>query len=156
MQVFATIMGIALAASGVTAQLAVVKNSCQSTVYVQSFPYDGSTAGPLTTLAPGNTFSEAFRPSGSTVKIATTKTLTGPLFFGYSFSSNPDYAYLFLDEFSTEFGNPFAASHNILTPGAGCEVFDCAANQASCYSTPSQKKVYGCPQPVNLTATLCA
>lgn len=28
-----------------------------------------------------------------TVKIATTKTLTNPLFFGYSFSSNPDYAY---------------------------------------------------------------
>ena len=28
-----------------------------------------------------------------TVKIAKTKTLDTPLFFGYSFSSNPDYAY---------------------------------------------------------------
>lgn len=28
-----------------------------------------------------------------TVKVAKTKTLTSPLFFGYSFSSNPDYAY---------------------------------------------------------------
>lgn len=146
-------MGAALVASGVSAQLAVVKNSCQSTIYVQSFPYDGSAAGALTTVTPGNSFSEPFRASGSTVKIATTKTLTAPLFFGYSFSSNPDYAYY---EFSTEWGNPFAASHNTLSPGSGCELFDCAANQASCYSTPAMKKVYGCPQPVNLTATLCA
>ncbi|KAI1308372.1 hypothetical protein F5Y03DRAFT_350832 [Xylaria venustula] len=153
MQFFATIMGAALLVSGVSAQDAFVKNSCQSTIYVQSFPYDGSTAGNLTTVAPGKSFSESFRPSGSTVKIATTKTLTNPLFFGYSFSTNPDYAYY---EFSTEFGNPFAGSHNILTPGDGCQVFDCAANDAACYSTPAMKKVFGCPQPVNLTATLCA
>ncbi|KAI1420068.1 hypothetical protein F5Y12DRAFT_774748 [Xylaria sp. FL1777] len=153
MQLLSTIIGAALLASGVSAQQAVVKNSCQSTVYVQSFPYDGSAAGPLTTLTPGNSFSENFRPSGSTIKIATTKTLSGPLFFGYSFSSNPDYAYY---EFSTQYGNPFAGSHNILTPGEGCQVFDCAAGDAGCYSTPSMKKVFGCPQPVNLTATLCA
>ncbi|KAI1116995.1 hypothetical protein F5Y14DRAFT_404492 [Nemania sp. NC0429] len=153
MQFFAAILGAALVASGVSAQRAVVKNNCKSTVYVQSFPYDGTAAGPLTTVAAGSSFSEAFRPAGSTVKIATTKTLTTPLFFGYSFSSNPDYAYY---EFSTEWGNPFAASHNTLSPGEGCQVFDCTANQASCYSTPSMKKVYGCPQPVNLTATLCA
>ncbi|KAH8162643.1 hypothetical protein CIB48_g5591 [Xylaria polymorpha] len=142
MQLFATIMGAALIASGVSAQKAVVKNNCQSTIYVQSFPYDGSAAGTLTTVAPRKT-----------VKIATTKTLTGPLFFGYSFSANPDYAYY---ELSSEWGNPFAASHNTLTPGSGCMVFDCAAGQASCYSTPAQKKVFGCPQPVNLTATVCA
>ncbi|KAI1202676.1 hypothetical protein F5X97DRAFT_286902 [Nemania serpens] len=153
MQFFAAIMGAALVASGVSAQQAVVKNACKSTVYVQSFAYDGSAAGPLTTVASGKSFSETFRPSGSTVKIATTKTLSTPLFFGYSFSSNPDYAYY---ELSTEWGNPFASSHNTLSPGEGCQVFDCAANQAACYSTPSMKKVYGCPQPVNLTATLCA
>ncbi|KAI1417904.1 hypothetical protein F5Y13DRAFT_150020 [Hypoxylon sp. FL1857] len=152
MKFFAAILGAALAATGVSAQQAIVKNNCQEVVYVQSFPYDGSTAGPLTTLNPGDTFSEPFRPSGSTVKIATTRTLTGPLFFGYSFSTNPDYAYY---EFSTEWGNPFANSHNILTPGAGCEEFDCAAGQADCYSTPSQKKVYGCPQPVTLETELC-
>lgn len=28
-----------------------------------------------------------------TVKVAKTKTLTTPLFFGYSFSTAPDYAY---------------------------------------------------------------
>ncbi|XXH02837.1 hypothetical protein Hte_009224 [Hypoxylon texense] len=153
MKVSATIMGVALAATSVSAQQAVVKNNCPNTVYVQSFPYDGSTAGPLTTLASGQTFYEAFRPSGSTVKIATTKTLSSPLFFGYSFSSNPDYAYY---EFSTEWGNPFANSHNTLGAGAGCESFDCAAGQASCYSTPALKKVYGCPQPVDLEAVLCA
>ncbi|KAI1371978.1 hypothetical protein F4677DRAFT_433642 [Hypoxylon crocopeplum] len=153
MKFFATIMGAALVGTGVSAQQAIVTNNCQSTVYVQSFPYDGSTAGALTTLTPGQTFSEAFRPSGSTVKIATTKTLNSPLFFGYSFSSNPDYAYY---EFSTEWGNPFANSHNILTPGDGCELFDCAAGQADCYSTPAHKKVYGCPQPVDLEAELCA
>ncbi|KAJ6166232.1 hypothetical protein N7485_009476, partial [Penicillium canescens] len=92
------------------------------------------------------------RSNVQTVKIAKTKTLDKPLFFGYSFSSNPDYAYY---ELSTEWGNPFAANPNSLSPGDGCEVFDCAANDAACYSTPAHKKVYGCPQPVTLTADLC-
>jgi hypothetical protein len=48
-----------------SAQNAVVINSCSETVYVQSFPYDGSAAGPLTTLGPGQTFSENLRASGS-------------------------------------------------------------------------------------------
>ncbi|KAJ5722275.1 hypothetical protein N7488_000310 [Penicillium malachiteum] len=135
-----------------SAQNAVVNNHCAATVYVQSFPYDGSTPGPLTTVPKGGTFSEKFRTSGSTVKIAKTKTLEKPLFFGYSFSSNPDYAYY---ELSTEWGNPFAASPNSLSPGEGCEAFDCAANDPSCYSTTAMKKVYGCPQPVTLTADLC-
>ncbi|KAI1103207.1 hypothetical protein F4804DRAFT_333510 [Jackrogersella minutella] len=152
MKFFSSILGAALVATGVSAQQAIVRNTCQSDIYVQSFPYDGSATGPLTTVAPGQTFSEAFRPSGSTVKIATTKTLTSPLFFGYSFSSNPDYAYY---ELSTEWGNPFAGSHNILTPGSGCEQFDCAANDAACYSTPAHKIVYGCPQPVDLEAEIC-
>jgi hypothetical protein len=102
----------------VSAQNAVVNNHCATSVYVQSFPYDGSAPGPLTTVPKGGTFSEKFRASGSvrtpscsarailhiaretdwrsyvqTVKIAKTKTLDKPLFFGYSFSSNPDYAY---------------------------------------------------------------
>ncbi|KAJ8133253.1 hypothetical protein O1611_g374 [Lasiodiplodia mahajangana] len=153
MQLLATIASAALLVAGTSAQKAVVKNSCTSTIYVQSFPYDGSTAGTLTPLAPGNSYSESFHASGSTVKIATTKTLTSPLFFGYSFSSNPDYAYY---EYSTEWGNPFASFHNTLSPGEGCEVFDCAPGQTDCYSTPAHKKVYGCPQPVNLTATICA
>ncbi|RWA12702.1 hypothetical protein EKO27_g2428 [Xylaria grammica] len=153
MQFFATLMGAALVASGVSAQKAVVKNGCKSTVYVQSFPYDGSSASTLTTVAAGKSFSENFKTSGSTVKVATTKTLTNPLFFGYSFTSNPDYAYY---ELSTEWGNPFASFHNTLSPGEGCQVFDCAPGQTDCYSTPAMKKVYGCPQPVDLTLTLCA
>ena len=48
-----------------TAQNAIVNNHCSSTVYVQSFPYDGSDPGPLTTVAEGGTFSEEFHPSGS-------------------------------------------------------------------------------------------
>lgn len=59
------------------------------------------------------------------------------------------------DELSTEWGNPFAANPNSLSPGEGCEMFDCAANDAACYSTPAHKKVFGCPQPVTLTADLC-
>ncbi len=58
-------MSAALVATGALAQQAVVKNNCQSTVYVQSYPYDGSAAGPLTTLTPGQSFSEDFRQSGS-------------------------------------------------------------------------------------------
>jgi hypothetical protein len=136
----------------VFAQQAIVINDCKSPIYVQSFPYDGSAAGPLTTVQPGKSFSERFRPSGSTIKMAKTRTLSSPLFFGYSFSSNPDYAYY---EFSTEWGNPWAVDHNTLSPGDGCEAFDCQGNDAGCYSTPAHKKVYGCPQPVTLTAKLC-
>lgn len=65
MKFFATIMGAALVATGVSAQQAAVKNNCASPIYVQSFPYDGSAAGPLTTVAPGQSFSEDFRKSGS-------------------------------------------------------------------------------------------
>lgn len=66
MKFFTTVMGAALVATGASAQQAVVKNNCASTtIYVQSFPYDGSAAGPLTTLQPGQSFSEDFRQSGS-------------------------------------------------------------------------------------------
>jgi hypothetical protein len=47
------------------ADKAVVMNSCSSTVYVQSYPYDGSKAGPLTAVKPGKSFSENLRASGS-------------------------------------------------------------------------------------------
>ncbi|CAJ2503062.1 Uu.00g104560.m01.CDS01 [Anthostomella pinea] len=149
----ACILGAAIAASSVSAQQAVVVNSCTSNVYVQSFPFDGSAAGTLTTLAPGGRYAEDFHAAGSTIKLATDKALSTPLFFGYSFTETPDYAYY---ELSSEWGNPFSKSHNILTPGDGCQVFDCDAGAADCYSTPAMKKVYGCPQPVNLEATLCA
>ncbi|KAH9896168.1 hypothetical protein F4778DRAFT_745349 [Xylariomycetidae sp. FL2044] len=152
MKFLSTLMGVALIATGVSAQQAVVTNNCTSTVYVQSFPQDGSAAGALTTLAPGGRFAEDFVVAGSTVKVALDKLFTGPLFFGYSFSVDSSIAYY---ELSTEWGNPFADSHNILTPGAGCQVFDCAPDDAECYSTPASKKVYECPQPVNLEADLC-
>ena len=147
-----SILAVAALLGLASAQKAVVVNGCNTAVYVQSYPYSGG-SGTLTTVQPGKSFSENFRSSGSTVKVAKTKTLDKPLFFGYSFSKNPDYAYY---ELSTEWGNPFAANKNTLSPGAGCEVFNCAANDAACYSRPSAKKVYGCPQPVNLTLTLCA
>ncbi|KAL8409754.1 hypothetical protein RB594_008001 [Gaeumannomyces avenae] len=131
---------------------AIVKNNCDATVFVQSFPFSGG-QGAQTALKKGDTWSEDMIAAGSTVKIAKTRTLSDPLFFGYSSSKNPDYAYY---EFSTEWGNPFAGNRNILSPGDGCEQFDCAANQADCYSTPVHKKVFGCPEPVDVTATLCA
>ena len=65
MKFSATVLSAALLATGATAQQAVVKNNCQTPVYVQSFPYDGSAAGPLTTLAPGQRFAEDLRRSGS-------------------------------------------------------------------------------------------
>lgn len=49
----------------VSAQNAVVNNHCDTTVYVQSYPYDGSDPGPLTTVPSGGTFSEDLRASGS-------------------------------------------------------------------------------------------
>ncbi|KAK0382697.1 hypothetical protein NLU13_9793 [Sarocladium strictum] len=134
------------------ADKAIVKNDCSTSVYVQSYPYNGGNPGPLAEVKPGKSFSENLRSSGSTIKIAKTRTLDKPLFFGYSFSKDPDYAYY---ELSSEWGNPFASSRNTLSPGAGCEAFNCAPNDAGCYSTPAHKKVYGCPQPVDLTATIC-
>ncbi|KAF4333396.1 hypothetical protein FBEOM_12783 [Fusarium beomiforme] len=139
--------------SAAAANKANVINECSTNIYVQSFPYGGGAPGPLTTVKPGQRFSEDLRASGSTIKIATTRTLTKPLFFGYSSESQPNNVYY---EFSTEFGNPFADKHNILSPGEGCEKFDCKPNDAKCYSTPSMKKVYGCPSPVNLYAKVCA
>lgn len=65
MKFFATVMGAALVATGASAQQAVVKNNCAASIYVQSFPYDGSASGPLTTVAPGQSFTEDFRKSGS-------------------------------------------------------------------------------------------
>ncbi|KAI2640974.1 hypothetical protein GGS21DRAFT_351712 [Xylaria nigripes] len=153
MQLFATVMGIALVASGVSAQNAVVMNNCNSTIYVQSYPYDNSATGPLVSLDPGHSYNESFHTSGSTVKIDANMALTSPLFFGYSFSQDPNLAYY---EFSTKWGNPFDSFHNILKANQGCALFDCAEGHDDCYSTPSDKKVYNCPQPVNLTATICA
>lgn len=147
-----SLAAIAALAGLASAQKAVVINNCQDTVYIQSFPYNGSKAGPLTTVKPGKSFQEDFRAGGSTVKIAKTKTLDKPLFFGYSFSSNPDYVYY---EYSTQWGNPFSGARNTLSAGSGCQSFNCAPNDSSCYSTPSMKKVYGCPEPATLTATLC-
>ncbi|KAI2620752.1 hypothetical protein GGS26DRAFT_570707 [Hypomontagnella submonticulosa] len=152
MKFSATITGAALLATGASAGKATVTNNCAAPFYVQSFPYDGSTPGPLTQLQPGQAFQEDFRLSGSTVKIDTDKTLAHPLFFGYSFTSSPDYVYY---ELSSEWGNPFGKSHNILTPGTGCEVFDCPAFDPGSYSRPEAKKVYGCPQPVDLTLSIC-
>ncbi|KAJ5738151.1 hypothetical protein N7493_001306 [Penicillium malachiteum] len=143
---FAAILGLA------SAQNAIVNNYCDTTVYVQSFPIDGSDPGPLTTVAEGGSFTEAFRTSGSTIKMALTKTLDTPLFFGYSFSSTNDYVYY---ELNTQWGNPFAASANSLSAGDGCDAFNCAADDPSCYSVTSGQTVYGCPQPVDLTADLC-
>jgi hypothetical protein len=65
MKLLATITGIALVVCGVSAQQAVVTSSCNFTVYVQSFPYDGSTAGSLTAVPPGGRFAEDFRETGS-------------------------------------------------------------------------------------------
>ncbi|KAL6863318.1 hypothetical protein ACO1O0_003566 [Amphichorda felina] len=132
---------------------AIVINDCDKPIYVQSFPYDGSAPGALTTVQPGKRFTETQRATGSTVKIATTKTLSNPLFFGYSSTAEPNYVYY---ELSTEFGNPFADEHNILNPGTGCEKFDCEANDEECYSTPDMKKVYGCPKPATLYTRVCA
>lgn len=59
------IAALAAMAGLASAENAVVKNSCSSNIYVQSFPYNGGEAGPLTTLKPGEAFSEKFVSSGS-------------------------------------------------------------------------------------------
>jgi hypothetical protein len=55
---FSTLLGLT------SAQNAIVNNDCSTTVYVQSFRYDGSAPSPLTTIPSGGTFSEKFRASG--------------------------------------------------------------------------------------------
>lgn len=60
-----SIVALAALVGFTSAQKAVVVNSCTVPVYVQSFPYNGGAAGPLTTVQPGKSFSENFRSSGS-------------------------------------------------------------------------------------------
>ncbi|KAG6007199.1 hypothetical protein E4U21_006218 [Claviceps maximensis] len=136
-----------------SAQNAIVKNNCDATFYVQSFPFGSDAPGPLVAVDPKQSFSEALRNTGSTIKISWTKNLDSPLFFGYSSSSNPDTVYY---ELSSEWaGDTFINNHNTLGAGAGCQVFDCQPHDANCYSTPASKKVPGCPAPVDLTAQIC-
>ena len=47
------------------AEKATVVNQCSTPIYVQSVPYGGGKAGPLTTVQPGKSFSEDFRRTGS-------------------------------------------------------------------------------------------
>jgi hypothetical protein len=61
----ATFITFAAALGLASAQKAIVTNGCSSTFYVQSFPFDGSAPGPLTTVEAGKFFSESLRPSGS-------------------------------------------------------------------------------------------
>ncbi|KAG5980709.1 hypothetical protein E4U55_003734 [Claviceps digitariae] len=144
----AAMLGVASAAGN-----AIVFNNCEQTIWVQSYPVDLSQPGELVAVQPGLSFSEPFRAVGSTVKIATTRTLDGPLFFGYSFSHNPEYAYY---ELSAQWGNPFADKRVTLGAGDGCNVFNCQPNDPGCYSAPIGKKVFNCPLPVDLTARVCA
>lgn len=60
-----SILAVAALAGFGSAQKAVVVNSCSTTVYVQSFPYNGGAPGALTTVLPGKSFTENFRTSGS-------------------------------------------------------------------------------------------
>ena len=56
----AAVLGRAAAANQ-----AVVINDCSTAIYVQSYPYNGGAPGPLTTVKPGQRFSEDMRTSGS-------------------------------------------------------------------------------------------
>lgn len=62
----AAVLGLA------SAEQAVVINSCNVPIYVQSFPYSGGKAGPLTTVQPGKSFKEDLRPSGSVCAFGST------------------------------------------------------------------------------------
>lgn len=93
------IAAVSFLAAAVAGQRAVVTNKCDTTVFVQSWPFDGSATGPLTTVRKGETFTEDLRRSGSTIKISKAKNLDQPLFLGYSFSKNPDYAYYELNTY---------------------------------------------------------
>lgn len=93
------IAAVSFLAAAVAGQRAVVHNNCDATVFIQSWPFDGSATGPLTTVRKGEAFSEDLRPSGSTIKISKAKNLDQPLFLGYSFSKNPDYAYYELNTY---------------------------------------------------------
>ena len=55
----------AVVGTAAAAQQAIVVNSCTTPIYVQSFPYDGSAPGALTTVQPGKSFIETQRAAGS-------------------------------------------------------------------------------------------
>lgn len=55
----------ALLGSAAAANQAIVINDCSTPIYVQSYPYNGAAPGPLTTVKPGQRFSENLLASGS-------------------------------------------------------------------------------------------
>ena len=55
----------AMVGSTAAANQAVVINNCPTTIYVQSWPYNGGHPGPLVALKPGKKFAENMRYSGS-------------------------------------------------------------------------------------------
>lgn len=116
MQITAIILAAVASVPLVAGQNAIVRNNCKNPAvrlskggqcsflqhkicaktqiqYVQSVPYDGSAPGPEVTINPGGSFSEAYRASGSTIKMGTLPALRAPLNFGYSRSDNPSQVY---------------------------------------------------------------
>ncbi|KAG6012832.1 hypothetical protein E4U43_007622 [Claviceps pusilla] len=133
---------------------ATIVNNCEYTVYAQSFPFAGGNRD-LATIESKKSWSEDLirDGNGDTIKVAKDASLSGPLFFAYSFSSNPNTIYY---EMNSQWGNPFGDKHNILSTNKDCPALNCGANDAGCYSTPGNVKNPGCAEPADLTLTLCA
>lgn len=60
-----SILAIAAAVGVASAQHAIVNNHCDETIWVESFPYNDDAPGVLYALKKGESFSEAFRYSGT-------------------------------------------------------------------------------------------
>lgn len=66
----------AIVGSAAAANKAVVINDCANAIYVQSHPFNGGAPGPLTTVKPGQRFTEDLRASGSVRSIPYSLSLT--------------------------------------------------------------------------------
>lgn len=118
----------------------------------QSVP--NNNAGPpgaVQEIASHKSFAEAFKSSGSAIKIGRYAGLSAPLTFGYTPSNNLVYY-----DLSNGAGNPFSTFRNRLDPGKpSCSGFNCGPNDAGCYSNGGSIKVKAC-QLTSLNTTVCA
>ncbi|KAJ5447695.1 hypothetical protein N7445_002516 [Penicillium cf. griseofulvum] len=67
---------------------AIVNNHCNTTVFVQSFPYNNSEPSPLTTVPSGGTFLELFRVSSS-LRLSSLAILSRTIQIAYTNSATP-------------------------------------------------------------------
>lgn len=136
---------------------AIVINDCSLTTYLQVV---SDTAGPVTTLSPGDSFSGTYQTSASgngvSIKIGTSDPPSSPI-LQFEYVTEPSDGLVFYD-LSFVNGNPFQNDGLELVPSdASCQTADCKPGDESCgNATPNgDNGTHACGESASLTLSLC-